>query len=87
MRWSGIPLSFKNVPVCCETHSQSLNVVSALLGFPCFFCDLTNVGNLIIGSSAFSKCSLYLWKFSNCLEVHELLKPSLKDFEHYCASM
>ena len=42
-----------------------------------------DVGNLISGSSAFSKPSLYIWKFS----VHILLKPSLKDFEHILASM
>ena len=42
-----------------------------------------NVGNLISGSSAFSKSSLYIWKFL----VHIVLKPSLKDFEHYLASM
>ena len=44
----------------------------------CFFNDPMNVGNLISGSSAFSKPSLNIWKFS----VHILLKPSLKDFEH-----
>ena len=38
-----------------------------------------HIVNLIFGSSAFSKSSLYIWKFS----VHLLLKPSLKDFEHY----
>ena len=42
-----------------------------------------DVGNLISGSSAFSKSSLYIWKFL----VHVLLKPSSKDFEHYFASM
>ena len=41
------------------------------------------LGNLISGSSVFSKSSLYFWKFS----VHVLLKPSLDDFEHYIASM
>ena len=46
------------------------------------FCDPTDVGNLISGSSAFSKSSLYIWKFS----VHVLLKPSLKDFEHNLAN-
>ena len=51
--------------------------------FSCFFNDLTDVGNLISGSSAFPKSSLYILKFS----VHSLLKPSLKDFEHYFASM
>ena len=40
-----------------------------------------DVGNLISGSSAFSKPSLYIWKFS----IHVLLKPSLKDFEYYLA--
>ena len=53
-------------------------VVDVFLEFPCFFYDPTNDGNLISGSSAFSKSSLYIWKFS----VHVLLKPSLKDFEH-----
>ena len=45
--------------------------------------DPTDVGNLITGSSAFSKSSLNIWKFS----VHVLLKPSLENFEHYFASM
>ena len=48
-----------------------------------FFNDPTDVGNLTSGSSAFSKLSLYTWKFS----VHVQLKPSLKDFEHYLASV
>ena len=48
-----------------------------------FSYDPENVGNLISGSSAFSKSSLNIWKFS----LHVLLKPSLKDFEHYLASM
>ena len=47
------------------------------------FYDLINVGKLTSGSSAFSKPSLYIWKFS----VHVLLKPSFKAFEHYFASM
>ena len=53
------------------------------LEFPCFLHDPMDVGNLISGSSAFSKSSLNVWKFS----VHVLLKPSLKDFDHYLASM
>ena len=53
------------------------------LEHPCFPHDLTNVGNLISGSSAFSKSSLYIRKLS----IHVLLKPSLKDFEHNLASM
>ena len=47
------------------------------------FYDLINVGKLTSGSSAFSKPSLYIWKFS----IHVLLKPSFKAFEHYFASM
>ena len=57
--------------------------VDAFLEFPCFFYGLMDVGNLICGSSVFSKSSLYIWKFS----VHLLLKPSLKDFENYLASL
>ena len=57
--------------------------IYAFLEFSCFFYDPTNVGSLIFGSSAFSKTSLSIWKFS----VHILLKLSLKDFEHYLASM
>ena len=57
--------------------------VDVFLKFSCFFYDPVNVGNLMSGSSAFSKSSLYIWKFS----VHLLLKPSLEDFEHYLASM
>ena len=54
------------------------------LEFPCFFYDpAVDVGNLISGSSAFSKPSLYNWNFL----VHVLLKPSLKDFENNLASM
>ena len=48
------------------------------LEFPCFLYDPTDVGNLIFGSSTFSKSSLYTWKFF----VQLLSKPSLKDFEH-----
>ena len=57
--------------------------VDAFLEFSCFFHDPTNDGNLSSESSAFSKSSLYIWK----LLVHVLLKPSLKDFEYYLASM
>ena len=57
--------------------------VDVFLELSRFFNDPTDVGNLISGSSAFSKSSLYIWKFS----VHILLKPSLKDFENYLASM
>ena len=49
------------------------------LEFSCFLHDPTDVSNLISGSSAFSKTSLYIWKFM----VHILLKPGLENFEHY----
>ena len=57
--------------------------VDVFLEFSCFFCDPVDVGNLISGSSAFSKTSLNIWKFL----VHVLLKPSLENLEHYFASM
>ena len=57
--------------------------VDVFLEFLCFLYDLTDFGNLISGSSAFSKSSLYVWKFS----VHVPLKLSLKDFEYNVASM
>ena len=55
--------------------------VDVFLKFSCFFDDPTDVGNLISGSSAFSKASLNVWTFM----VHVLLKPGLEDFEHYFA--
>ena len=57
--------------------------VDVFLGLSCFFDDPVDVGNLISGSSAFSKSSLNIWKFM----VHVLLKPSLENFEHYFASV
>ena len=79
----------KNFPQFVVIHTiKGFSVVNegdidAFLEFSCFFCDPVNVGSLISGSSAFSKSSLYIWKFS----VHILLKPSLKDFEHYLISL
>ena len=52
--------------------------VDVFLELCCFLYDPTHVGNLISGSSAFSKSNLYIWNFL----VHVLLKPILKDFEH-----
>ena len=52
------------------------------LELSCFFDDPVDVGNLISGSSAFSKTSLNIWKFT----VHALLNPGLENFEHYFAS-
>ena len=57
--------------------------VDVFLELSCFFDDPTDVGNLISGSSAFSKSSLNIWKFM----VHILLKPGLENFEHYFTSM
>ena len=77
---------------CCDPHKGFSTVseaeVDVFLEFPCFFLktdpmDPTDVGNFISGSSAFSQSRLYTWKFS----VHIPLKPRLKDFEHYLASM
>ena len=53
------------------------------LELSCFLYDSTDIGNLISGSSAFSKTSLNVWKFI----VHILLKPGLENFEHYSASL
>ena len=77
---------FKSFPQFVVIHTvKGFGVVieaDVFLEFPCFFYDPVDVGNLISGSSAFSKSNLYIWRFS----VHILLKPSLKDFEHYLAS-
>ena len=76
---------FKNFPQFVMIHTvEGFNIVSeaevdVFLQFLCFIYDPMDVGNLISGSSAFSKSNLYIWKFL----VHVLLKPSLKDLEHY----
>ena len=57
--------------------------IDAFLELSCFFNDPADVGNLISGSSAFSKTSLNMWNFT----VHVLLKPVLENFEHYLVSM
>ena len=57
--------------------------VDDFLELSCFFYDPVNIGNLISGSSAFSKSSMNIWKFM----VHVLLKPGLENFEHYFASV
>ena len=80
---------FKNFPQFVVIHTvKSFTVVNEVkadvfLEFSCFFYDPTDVGNLISSSSAFSKSSLNIYKFS----VQVLLKPSFKEFEHYFASM
>ena len=73
------PQLFKNFPQFIVIHTvKGFSIVSeaeidVFLEFSCFFCDPTDVGNLLSGSSAFSKSSLNIWKFS----VHTLLKQSL----------
>ena len=57
--------------------------VDIFLELSCFFDGPADVGNLICGSSAFSKSNLNIWKFM----VHVLLKPDLENFEHYFASV
>ena len=80
---------FKNFPQFVVIHtvkgSGIVNKadVGIFLGLSCFLDDPTDVGNLISVSSAFSKSSLNIWKFS----VHILLKPGLENFEYYFASM
>ena len=54
--------------------------IDVFLELYCFFHDPADVGNLISGSSAFSKT---IWKFM----VHVLLKPGLENFEHYFANV
>ena len=57
--------------------------IDVFLELSYFFDDPANVGNLISGSSAFSKTSLNTWKFT----IHALLKPGLENFEHYFTSV
>ena len=75
---------FQNFPKCIVIHTiKGFGIVNkaeidVFLGFSCFCDDPVCVGNLISGSSAFSKTSLNIWKFT----IHVLLKPGLENFEH-----
>ena len=77
--------TFKYNTQCFVTHTvKGFDIVNKVeidvfLEHSRFFDDPTDVGNLISGSSAFSKSNLNIWKFS----VHVLLKPGLQNFEHY----
>ena len=88
VRWSGITDS-KNFPQFVVIHTvEGFEIVNkaevdAFLELSYFSNDATDVGNLISGSSAFSKSSLNTSKFM----VHKLLKPGLENFEHYSASV
>ena len=76
---------FQNFPQFVVIHTiKGFGIVSkaeidVFLELSCFFHDTVDVGNLISGSSAFSKSSLNIWKFL----VHILLKPGLENFEHF----
>ena len=80
---------FQNFPQFIVIHTvKDFGVVykaeiDVFLELSCFFDDPADVGNLISGSSAFSKTSLNVWKFT----VHALLTPGLENFEHYFTSM
>ena len=80
---------FQNFPQFIVIHTvKGFGIVNkaerdVFLELSGFFDDLEDVGNLISGSSAFSKTSLNVWKFT----VHILLKPGLENVEHYFTSM
>ena len=80
---------FQNFPQFIVSHRvKGFGIVNkaeidVFLKLSCFSDDLADVGNLISGSSAFSKTSLNIWKFT----VHVLLKPGLENFEHYFTSV
>jgi len=78
VRWSGIPISLRILQFVVIYIVEVFSIVNeaeadVFLEAPCFFYDPECVGNLISGSSAFSKSSLNIWNFS----VHILLKPYL----------
>ena len=80
---------FQNFPQFIVIHTvKGFGIVNRaetdiFLELCCFYDDPVDAGNLITGSSAFSKTSLNIWKFT----VHVLLKPGLESFEHYFTSM
>ena len=80
---------FQNFPQFIVIHTvKGFGIVNKeeiddFLELSCFFSDPTDVGSLISGSSAFSKSSLNIWKFT----VQVLLKPDLENFDHYFASV
>ena len=80
---------FQNFPQFIMIHTvKGFGIVNKVeidvsLELSCFFDDPADVGNLISGSSAFSKTSLNIWKFM----IHVLLKPGLENFEHYFTSV
>ena len=88
VRWSGILISFRIFHSLLWSSVKGFSIVNKaevddFLKISFFFNDLTDVGSLISGSSAFSKTILNIWKFT----VHILLKPGLENFEHYFSSV
>ena len=89
VRWSDIPISFRISQFVVIHTVKGFGIVNkaeevdVFLELSWFFGDPMDAGNLISGSSAFSKSSLKIWKFT----VHMLLKPGLDNFEHYFASV
>ena len=87
VRWSGSHL-FKNFPQFIAIHTVKgfgivIKAVDVFLELSCFFDDPADVGNLISGSSAFTKPNLNIWKFMD----HVLLKPGLENLEDYFANV
>ena len=85
---SDIPISFRILKFVVIHTVKAFHIVNeseadVFLEFSCFLYVQKNVSNLSSGSSAFSKPSLYIWKFS----IQVLLKPNLKAFEHTLTSM
>ena len=89
VRWSGISISWRIFHSFFVIRTvKGFGIVNkaevdVFLELSCIFYDSMDVGNLIPGSSAFSKTSLNIWKFT----VHVLLKPHLENFEYYFASL
>ena len=86
--WSGIPISWRIFQFVVIHTIKGFGIVNkaeidVFLELSCFFNDPMEVGNLISGSSAFSKSSLNIWKFT----VHILLKPGLENVEDYFAGV
>ena len=83
-RWSGIAISLRIFHFVVKGFDiVNKAEIDVFLELSCFLNDPIDFGNLISGSSAFSKSSLNIWKFS----AHTLLKPDLENLEHYFASM
>ena len=88
VRWSGMLISLRIFQFVVIHTVRGFGIVNkaevdVFLELSCFFDDPVDVGNLVSGSSAFSKVSLNIWKFL----VHALLKPSLENFEYYFTSV